>query len=115
MDKDSFRSYILGAVKAAVELRITTVVGDAKLDGPIAELKTQLEAGGKHQSIITSMNLIEGDIVTVISPDNITDERRWLRDFHEAQIKRGEDLVNRNLETLAKLGSSLLALVDSKS
>lgn len=97
---------LLGGVKSAVELRVVTYVGDAKITGDLAAPKVTFD-GTKGSAIVSSINLVEGDISTVVPEQFWAPDRDVVRKFHQDQVDKGNAIVERNLRLIGELGSSL--------
>ncbi len=79
-----------------VTLEIVTAVG--RPDG-----KT-LDPDYAQDRVMTSkINLLQGDITNVIDEAFVSGELEPLRAFHENQVMKGEEIVQKNLEALKAL------------
>lgn len=97
---------LLGGVRSAVELRVVTYVGEAKLSGPLD--RAMVEFGGEPgDAIATSINLVEGDITSVVPEKFWAPDKQVIRDFHQQQVEQGKDIVERNLKLISELGSGI--------
>lgn len=105
---------LLRGVQSAVELRVITVVGGVKLDGSLTD--PQVEFGddmGKVTSnaIVTSINLAEGDITSIVPDQFWAPDKEIIRKFHEQQVSNGHEIVNRNLRLISEVGGALVRML----
>ncbi|MFO7566791.1 MAG: hypothetical protein R6X02_29380 [Enhygromyxa sp.] len=105
---------LLKATSSAVQLQIVTQVGDATISGEIASPKLEFEEQ-KGTAIATSINLIEGDITSVVPEKFWAPDQQIVRDFHEAQVEQAKDIVERNLRLIGELGERIFdAIIKAK-
>jgi len=96
-------SKIAEVIDNVTTLKITTVIGNIKLanDGQIPET---LVYDGAVKMLVTHINMLQGDITTVLPAEALTDEPyKALQTFHAAQIQEGRNIVQANLEMLHEL------------
>ncbi len=53
--------------------------------------------------IKTTIDLLQGDIKTVMAPAFVTGNYQGLRDFHAAREKQGSEIISANLKALKEL------------
>jgi hypothetical protein len=102
---------LLRGVQSAVELRVITVVGGVKLGGKLAAPEIQFgEDGAKPTSdaIVTSINLVEGDITNIVPDQFWSPDKEVIRKYHEQQVSNGHDIVSRNLRLISEVGEALI-------
>jgi hypothetical protein len=106
-DKKSTKLWekLLAGVRSAVELRIITRVGEVEIEGELADPKLRFGADG--HTIATSINLVEGDITSVVPDALWAPDKQAVRDFHEQQVEQAKLIVERNLRLIGELGTSL--------
>jgi hypothetical protein len=100
---------LLRGVQSAVELRVITVVGDVKLGGKLEA--PQVSFGGEKlegSAIVTSINLVEGDITNVVPDQFWSPDKEVIRKYHEQQVSNGHDIVDRNLRLISEVGEALI-------
>lgn len=97
---------LLAGVKSAVELRVVTYVGDVEISGEVCNPEIRLP-DGQHKAIVTCLNLADGDITSCFPEEYLTEERSWVRSYHDEQVKQGKDVVERNLKLLGEVGKML--------
>jgi hypothetical protein len=102
---------LLRGVQSAVELRVITVVGGVKLGGKLAA--PDLEFGDEttkvtNDAIVTSINLVEGDITNIVPDQFWAPDKEVIRKYHEQQVSNGHDIVSRNLRLISEVGEALI-------
>lgn len=88
-------------------LTVTTVVGTVKLstDGQIPAV---LAYDGAVKVLVTHINMLQGDVTTVLPAEVLTEEPyKALQTFHAAQIQEGRNIVKANLDMLHDLFSKI--------
>ncbi|OEU77630.1 MAG: hypothetical protein BA865_11515 [Desulfobacterales bacterium S5133MH4] len=96
-DKEKIYQVLQKAFMNVVELKITTTVTEGKLEG-------------KLEGIETTINLLEGDIRTVISKTYAPDSET-VAIYHKEQINKAEQIIERNVNTLKSLARGLVELL----
>lgn len=109
--KPDFRAWVEGVVRSAIRLQVVTIVGDPDLKGSVGDVQASVRPDDPGEAIVTSINVLEGDITTVIAPKNSSEDRKWLRDYHAAQVDRAQELVAKNLDAVASLGKKLADVI----
>ena len=102
---------LLRGVQSAVELRVITVVGGVKLGGKVDAPEIQFgDDGSKATSdaIVTSINLVEGDITSIVPDQFWSPDKEVIRKYHEQQVSNGHDIVSRNLRLISEVGEALI-------
>jgi hypothetical protein len=100
---------LLRGVQSAVELRVITVVGDVKLGGKLEA--PQVAFGDdklKSSTIVTSINLVEGDITNIVPDQFWAPDKEVIRKYHEQQVSNGHEIVGRNLRLISEVGEALI-------
>lgn len=93
-------------IQSAVELRVITVVGGVEIGGDLRKPTIKLAPNAGKNTLATSINLAQGDITTVIPEAYWAPDREVVRQFHEAQVQRGQDIVDRNIRLIAEVGKA---------
>ena len=99
---------IKNSLNNLVTLEIVTAVGGIKKEGEKVAPNLDYQ---NAQMILTKIDLLQGDITTVVNEAFVTGPYSALRDYHEAKVKEGYEIVQKNiatLEQLAKLAKSEL-------
>jgi hypothetical protein len=84
-----------------VTLKIITSVGPTTEAGQAPAAGATPAAPTK--ALVTTINLLQGDITTEIDPAYLTPEYKPLWDFHSAREKQGADIIKANIEAIEKL------------
>lgn len=79
-------------------LKIKTVVGSCTVEGETVEPNFT-----GAQIIYSKIDLVDGDITTVIDESFLTPERQSLKDFHMEREQQGRDIIRANIQTLGSL------------
>jgi hypothetical protein len=87
-------------IRGAINLRVVTAIGDAQIGGTIEAASISFSA--VRGSIVTNINLVEGDIVTVIGSD-LGDRQSEIETTHQAMLTKAEAIIERNVRTLLEL------------
>jgi hypothetical protein len=99
---DSFTQKLTQALENLARLEIVTAVGAVTVDPrAVGSARYTLAAGAKVMH--TSIDLLQGDIVTQIDPAFLTGELAPLRDFHAAREAQSSALIKGNVEALGQL------------
>lgn len=88
------------AINELVTLRIVTAVGEITKDEKGVPV---IDYSQNPRIILTSINLIQGDITTVFHEEFVTGKYQSLQVFHAAREKEGYELIKKNIEVLEKL------------
>jgi hypothetical protein len=103
---EALQEKLIKAAKEVVKLKITTTVGD---------IETAIDDDGKKTFIIgdgsstlhTEIDLLQGDIVSLVDKDLLADKYNPVRDLHEGREKRGDDIIRANMQTLTALAKTI--------
>ena len=99
--KSAFDTF-LETVDKAVNLQIVTIIEET--NAVVDRSKPLEQQGEPGKTLYTRINLIDGDIVNIFGQDFIANEQHSaLIEFHKAQVSKGEDIIQTNLETLKKI------------
>lgn len=98
---EGLKTKIINALEELVTLKITTIVGQVtiKPDGCIDNLDFSKE----HNIIMTKINLLDGDVMTVIDKAFVTGEYQTLKEFHSSREKEAQNIVKQNIEAIERL------------
>ncbi len=110
---DTFWQALSDSIHRAVNLRVVTLVGDAQVQGTLEALRISAPAA-TSASLITDINVVGGDITTIISEKLQGPEFAELRNGHAAAVKQAQEIIARNVNILVavakEIGSQLGAL-----
>jgi hypothetical protein len=102
---------LLRGVQSAVELRVITVVGGVRLGGKLNAPDVQFGddvTKATSDAIVTSINLVEGDITNIVPDQFWSPDKEVIRKYHEQQVSAGHDIVSRNLRLISEVGEALI-------
>jgi len=97
---------LLRGISSAVELRIVTIVSDLPITGDFCRPEVTFKPN-TADAIATSINLVEGDIISAAPESMWSPDRAVVREFHQAQIDRSGEIVERNIRLVSELGSAI--------
>jgi hypothetical protein len=63
-------------------------------------IRTVIDGDGGERSMRTVIDLVDGDIENTIHQDFVSGELKGLRDFHEAQVHKGQEIIKNNIAAL---------------
>jgi hypothetical protein len=99
---ESIHKRLLEAADNLMNLRITTVVGEAEVR-VAGNRSLATITGTPVTSMVTNINLVEGDIWTIVGGAALTADHAELRAYHAGLVDRGTDIVRQNLEAVQAL------------
>ncbi|MFQ5631401.1 MAG: hypothetical protein ACE5I1_21725 [bacterium] len=103
-DSDSKLKALIDRIKVALEnlvtLEIITAVGQVDFNAPNGP---DLDITKDPKTILTKINLIQGDIKTVYDPEFVTGNYKELKAFHQTREEQGNQIIMDNLDALMKL------------
>ena len=88
MDWKATQEKIAQAIEKVVELEITTSV---------------IDTNKVERAMVTTINLVEGDIKNTMDREFVVGELKELRPFHETQVLKAQQTIKDNLEALKTL------------
>lgn len=106
MAEQHFWQALSDTIQRAVNLRIVTVVGDAQVQGVLQNLQVSAPAAPSG-SLITDVNLVAGDITTVLSEKLLGADHAELRAAHQATVAQAQQIVARNVEILVSIAKEI--------
>ena len=98
------------AVEEIVTLKVVTVVGNVTLDDP-SKPEGELAVDDSHV-MKTEIDLLQGDIVSVVDKWYLQAANKTMRDQHEKREAQGQDTIRKNLATLKELATYVQELLD---
>ena len=103
---DQLKTTIANVANDFSHLKVTTAVGDfsyGKLPGEGD--RYGVLPGGATAAMQTDINLVQGDITNLIATDFAEGKYPDVRQFHETQVLKAEELVKGNVEALISLAN----------
>jgi hypothetical protein len=105
VDKSDWQDAIWKAYNGLVNVRVVTMVGDvivsARDENSRLNIKVEQDELGDHGVILTEINLIEGDVVNMLSTDLAGNAE--IREFHAQQVEGAVTVLPANVQMFAKL------------
>lgn len=103
----SFMDIMLQAVENLATLRIMTLVGDVKVttemtDGKSDKLDFKVDIKGAP-AIVSTIDLVQGDVSTAIDDTLMTPEHVELRAMHEQKVKDANQIIKENLARIGEM------------
>ncbi len=99
---------IIGTLKAVQELQIITIVGKITINSAFDPSTRTITIAGDQQSIVSSIDLVQGDITHGIDPAFAPGKDDALREFHERQVKQGNEIIARNITMLKDIATEII-------
>ncbi len=84
-------------------LEIITIVGSPEFKKVGGDVKPVIQTGTDQKAIVTSINLIQGDITTQMSEEFVTGEYQSLREYHANREKEGFEIIDKNIKAIKSL------------
>jgi hypothetical protein len=102
---------VTDSLKALMELQIITVVGKVTVSNAFNPDNRTIEIAEDQQAMVTSINLVQGDITNGLDESFAPGNEDALREFHERQVKLGNEIINRNLRLLKEMATEIIDIV----
>jgi hypothetical protein len=111
--KRDLQDKIVALYNSLALVRVSTVVADVELKVRDSDHRLDVSPSDldKEKTIITQSDLIEGDIVTIISTG--LENNAELRQFHAEQVAAAVQVVPNNLKTLVDLFQQVVSVIKS--
>jgi hypothetical protein len=98
---------IRAAIREAVSLKISTIVGDIEwVDKRTAPNVTNSD------TMYTEIDLVQGDLVSMIDRAFLDPDMSGLRDYHKAREDQAYEIIESNIKALKELGEYVKELRD---
>ena len=81
------------------------MVGDAKVQGELESL--QVSAPQASSTMVTDINLVAGDVTTMISEKLLGADQAELRAAHQAAVAQAQEIVSRNAQILVSIAKEI--------
>ena len=95
---------IRDALQNLVTLQIATVVGDARPQRQGGATNLDIVDWSTNPALaLTRIDLLQGDVTTVLAPAFVTGDYQALREFHLAREREGFAMVEKNIAALVQL------------
>jgi hypothetical protein len=106
MATSTFVKKIEKALEELITLNVVTVVGAVKIDTSLTDGgwdRSKMTLAPDTKAIWTSLDLLQGDITTVVHPELQGDAGRELRAFHRDREAQGLAIIQQNVAALQGL------------
>lgn len=111
MAEKSIVELIEAGVKDLRQLEVVTVVGPVSVKtNDAGKIVADIAPDADTKAMVTRIDLIDGDIRNLIDPAFVTGDLQSVRDFHNEQVKKGNDIIVRNIEAVADLAKKIETL-----
>ncbi len=107
---DQLSSLLVNSLKAVQELQIVTVVGKVTVSDAFEPASRRIELAQEQKAMVTSISLLQGDVTNALDDAFTPGKDDALREFHERQVRLGNDIVNRNLKLLKDMVSDIIEI-----
>lgn len=110
-EQSGFADKIKAIVNGLIEVKVVTVVADATITIVDDDGRTRVAVDhpkAKADALVTTINLIDGDVLNVIAPalqDDIA-----LRTFHSAQVAIAAEVLPDNIDALLGFATRVFGL-----
>jgi hypothetical protein len=99
-DLEALQHQIQAAIKKVISLKITTIVGNVVQDdlttSPIVK---------DSKTMHTEIDLLQGDLVSMIDERLLADEFAIIRQHHEKREEQAHEIIDGNIKALGKLAA----------
>jgi len=102
MAETDFWQTLSNTIHRAINLRVTTMIGDVVVKGPLDHLEVDAPTT-PSSCLVTDINLVGGDITRVISEKLLGAEYADLRSAHQDSVRQAQDIVERNVKMLISI------------
>ncbi|HET6196375.1 MAG TPA: hypothetical protein VFE12_11490 [Acetobacteraceae bacterium] len=102
MAETDFWQTLSNTIHRAINLRVTTMIGDVVVKGPLDHLEVDAPTA-PSSCLVTDINLVGGDITRVISEKLLGAEYADLRSAHQDSVRQAQDIVERNVKILISI------------
>ena len=106
VNRDSLVNKIGEIVSNLANLQVSTLVGNFEIETDDIKRVRVTSVGSAEAPItgvVSNMNLLEGDISTVMSEQYAKDPEDPVRKFHDAQMQSARDTVNKNVRLISDM------------
>ena len=115
---NAFLEKLVVAAENLINLKIVTIVGDAKLSGtlerPIIELSSD---DSESQSIViaTNINIVDSDITTVIPKKYENDIGGAIMKYHTEKVSQANESMDQRIEFIKSLVKDIVPIIRGDS
>jgi hypothetical protein len=106
MAETHFWQALSDTINRAVNLRVITLIGDAQINGKLEALTIAAPAATAG-TLVTDINIVAGDITTIISEKLLGAEHAELRAAHQASVAQAQQIIARNVDFLVSIAKEI--------
>jgi hypothetical protein len=106
MAESHFWQALSDTIHRCVNLRIITLVGDAQVEGTLETLRVSAPTAVSG-ALVTDINIVAGDITTIISERLLGADHADLRAAHQATVAQAQEIVARNVAILVSIAKEI--------
>lgn len=99
---------VVEALKAIQQLQIVTAVGKVTVTDAFDSGNRKINIAEDQKAMVTAIDLVQGDIINGLDEAFAPGQDDALREFHERQVKLGNDIINRNLRLLKDMSKEII-------
>jgi len=111
---NSFLEKVVDAAENLINLKIVTVVGEAKLSGTLERPKVEFtsdDAEAEHFVIATNINIVDSDISTVIPKKYEDDIGGAIMKYHTERVSQATETMNQRIEFIKSLVEDIVPII----
>ena len=111
---NSFLEKVVDAAENLINLKIVTIVGEAKLSGTLERPEVEFAsdvAEAKHFVIATNINIVDSDITTVIPEKYENDIGGAIMKYHTEKVSKATETMNQRIEFIKSLVKDIVPII----
>lgn len=111
---NSFLSKVVDAAENLINLKIVTVVGEAKLSGTLERPEVEFtsdDGEAEHFVIATNINIVDSDISTVIPKKYENDIGGAIMKYHTERVSQATATMNQRIEFIKSLVEDIVPII----
>jgi methyl coenzyme M reductase subunit D len=110
VDLEELQKQIQAAIKNVISLKITTIVGNV-MQEDLTTPPTVTDSKTMH----TEIDLLQGDLVSMIDQRLLADEFAIIRQHHEKREEQAHEIIDGNIKALGKLAALVQEMLDERA
>ena len=111
---NTFLEKVVVAAENLINLKIVTVVGDAKLSGTLERPKVEFssaDTAGDQVVIATNINIVDSDITTVIPEKFENAVGGAIMKYHTEKVVQANESMNQRIEFIKSLVKDVVPII----
>ncbi|MBN2429804.1 MAG: hypothetical protein JXK94_15825 [Deltaproteobacteria bacterium] len=105
---------VIGALKAVEQLQIVTAVGKVTVSKAFEPENRKIDIAPDHKAMVTVIHLAQGDVINGMDEAFAPGQDDALREFHERQVKLGNEIIDRNLKLLTDMAKEIVGIFNQE-